>query len=662
MLAVGTVIGCKLDKKSAKRSENPQGTQTPDLVEASADDPTPAKFGQPVDRQSNAFCSEPTQSVSESTLSPSYQEYCSGCHGMNGRGRGGFPDLSKVKDQDNFLSTVRNGKGLMPGFSEALIDEVSIRKDFEKITSGLLPTNDAKSTDIVTTQRATSITASQYNDAMKRGLVAWRLPGERGACAACHGPDGIDLAVIGYPASAILRRAHGQGLNPKLAMDIVQMIAAQRNYYRISSPCEPATFRPLQPGFSALPGKDTATADRLLIEELQKVGVDLLTSPVDTYDNARKLTDKILSLDTYDVKIAVPLNRWAEDKYHGAANASTAEWLPELPMEPRDAKEKDEWIQAQNQYLETHDDHDFWIMFDKAEHLGAQRFSDGGVGERLAREKFRSVLVFQHMMRKNTRSLPSLAKEKDFGRFAVWEAAQTVSVMMRGCADSGTPAEPFPCWDYPASFYEKMGRDRKVLISDLSRINLPWLIAGWLTEPNLQLTENGDAQIQHLHDAMARQYGSVVDQSTSADKAFVHTIYFSLIRIVKSIEALDEKLPVGSDHGRKAVNGCWLPVNQALQQWKDQTLLNLEEMGIFHSSPFLSPDDEKNVKRVISRVHSLILHNLAASRNKPTPGCEQDKTIQMSSLEFVSAIEDFERKMHGAVAEPIAGLVQQLKQ
>ena len=50
-----------------------------------------------------------------------YNQHCVKCHGAGGKGVENFtPDLAKVTNRGEWLGTIKEGKGTMPGFKDSL--------------------------------------------------------------------------------------------------------------------------------------------------------------------------------------------------------------------------------------------------------------------------------------------------------------------------------------------------------------------------------------------------------------------------------------------------------------------------------------------------------------------------------------------------------------
>ena len=612
----------------------------------------PKSFGKAI-VHNNDFCDKsPPQLPEGLKLSNSFLNNCSGCHGSAGQGTNKAPNLQSFSSAELYEKIVRSGKARMPKFSTNLYSKTDLLADFELLKNKnqeliLVPTA------YVPISKTRTINENEFRKVMKKGLLAWRTPGARGACAACHGPDGIDLARIAYPNSSILRRAMGQGLDPELSINIVEMIEAQRNRNDIVDPCNPLKFRPLQPGIAPLTGNTKAEKDLGILNQLSVNGIDFNIANIDDFDSASLLADRFAQLDVSKIAIGIELNRWAEDEFHGSLHKSSAEWLPELPLEPSSKENEKTWIALQNSYLEPYGVKDLWVLIEGVKLLNTRRFSDGGVGERLAKEKYKSVLLMQHLLRIKDMQMPDLLQATSLSKFFVWETAQISNVMLRGCADSGSAYEPFPCWDYPKSFYTKMGTDPVFLMADLKKLNLPWLVAGFMQDPALQLTEGGDAQMQHLYEAFNRSSNSV--------DMYIHQIYFGLTRLVKSVDALDLKYPTGGHLDKPAINGCWNIVNNGLEQWSHALLPNLRVRGFFNAESFASEEYRTKTYSMLHTSNMMILNLILHGLTNSNIQCVQD-LHHISLTEFVDTIHAFEKDMNLQTASELDPIVEKIKE
>lgn len=338
-------------------------------------------------------------------------------------------------------------------------------------------------------------------------------------------------------------------------------------------------------------------------------------------EDAKRLVSTVSAIDVQSIPLGLRLNQWTEDGFHGSEHKSTSEWLPEIPMEPSDqGSARAAWDQIQNSYIDFPSDEKLWPLLDGVINLTGSRFSSGGVSERIAKQRYLSVLQFQHMLRWGSTKMPDLSKTKNTDRFSIWETAQIVDVMGRGCAEVGTDDEPYPCWKYSKSFYKKMGTDRDFLLKDILKIRLPWLIAGWLLDPALQYTEGGDAQILHLHDALERHQETNGD-ANQYNQLPIHSLYFSFIRMVKATK-------------------CWNSVGNDIWQWVDQTMPHLNRLLDVRRSVPIDIAHKDATLKAISLIHRVILLQISEAQTNESTACPRPAGLANDRLnEAVSKME-----------------------
>lgn len=387
-------------------------------------------------------------------------------------------------------------------------------------------------------------------------------------------------------------------------------VLAMRARYKIANPCDPDAFRPLQPHGS---WKKTEHHDEDLLGSLGTIKDSLVASDPVNESHAGEVATAFAKLDVYSVQLGFPLNRWTEDGFNGNEHVSTDEWIPEIAMEGQDETGASGYHKAQNAYLEKPSDENFWAMYDLVGTLSGKRFGDGGVGERLSREKYRSVLLLTHMMRKGAYEFPSLEKQKDFMKFSVWETGQVATVMLQGCAEADLKETLFPCWGFPKKFFEKMGTDREKLLRDVGSISLPWLTAGIFLDPSFQFTELGDAQIEHWHDAL-----SLRAQTEANYKLPFHHFIVAGIKLFKAMDAMDEKQPSGHSFEHQTVNGCWNSAHPALSQWSTNSLKVLDE-----EAKKLDGGTKSTFVGAVTNFNRVVLYSIEHAVKAPKEQCKE---------------------------------------
>ncbi|ALT77695.1 cytochrome-c oxidase, cbb3-type subunit III [Paucibacter sp. KCTC 42545] len=123
---------------------------------------------------------------------------CAGCHGSDGKGSKGFPNLTDNDwlyggNHDTIVQTITNGRnGIMPPMAAA----VGSAADVRNVANYVL-----------------SLSGSAHN------AIAAQLGKEKfGACAACHGADGKGNQALGAPNLTDKIWLHGWGEDAVIAM------------------------------------------------------------------------------------------------------------------------------------------------------------------------------------------------------------------------------------------------------------------------------------------------------------------------------------------------------------------------------------------------------------------------------------------------------------
>lgn len=357
---------------------------------------------------------------------------------------------------------------------------------------------------------STDASEQEIEQIITEGLEAWRKPGaiqNGAACANCHAPDGIDLAYFDIDDKTLKRRGEphvsefSQLLTASDFKKIDKMIDALRIKYDIE-PRDRMKFRPLQPGGEVLPGNTAADRDRAFGLQLQEMGLAFATEPVLSLEDARRHRDEWMSVNPRTLKIGIPFNRWSEDPHFGEDHASMADWLPDLPRIPREGR-ADEWYALHDTYLQNPTEENFWEMYDN-ENRNTQAIFDGN-SERFFHKKYRSVLMAQHMFRKELMQQdefpdrPTLAwfptRDGDIDN-PIWD----IGLIAHGLRnvdeidDFNMPPEVL-LRSKPSGTIEKQMND----------IRVPWFYAGWLFDQGLQHSRGGEATTQaryftlHMH-------------------------------------------------------------------------------------------------------------------------------------------------------------------
>jgi hypothetical protein len=340
------------------------------------------------------------------------------------------------------------------------------------------------------------------------GLAIWRKPGRiqgGAACATCHSPDGIELAVYNFDDADLMRRARPH-LDEQDSTSIVQYIHALRNQLHFTQLRDPMEDRPLQPGGKILPGETPAARDLAFGYELRSKLPHLFDGRVETVQQAKVAEQEILMLQPTVLQVGIPFNRFSEDIAHGKEHASIAEWLPEAPPLIA-AADLSSWYAAEDRYLaDPTPDQLHALLLQHSQLVNTSRM--WGLGE-LSVFKFRALLVWQDRIRNRTEN-------------------ERVNVSR----DVSTYHTYNPIWEVGEIARELMGRDAHALGMDeetqtkklggialdkqMHELRLGWFWAGWLSDQGMFRTSNDEKT----------KLGMWLSQSISQDGPYpIHNVF-----------------------------------------------------------------------------------------------------------------------------------------
>ncbi|MEM9188733.1 MAG: cytochrome c [Myxococcota bacterium] len=311
------------------------------------------------------------QPTSESSgLSMGFATHCAACHGPEGEGNSLYPALPGALSEDEFVGVVRDGRGeAMPVFSPASISTDDLRADYRAlIDPSREPSDPGELTD------EWSWTDAEVAQARAEGLDLWRKPDPAGvACANCHTVDGFDVAIMGLPDHAIMRRGRLH-LETEDVLKIVKFIHAQRRHFNIRKPCHPQ-YRPLQPGGTVLPGDSAAAQDLAFGQQLEAMGYRITTT-VRTIEDAELAMQEVVETDLRNLRIGIALPRWTEDGFNGDPHATMNDHMPPIGFRPN-AEHMDEWYGLSDAYIADPSDEHLVALVENFERMN----NDGGYQE-----------------------------------------------------------------------------------------------------------------------------------------------------------------------------------------------------------------------------------------------------------------------------------------
>ncbi|MEM9188734.1 MAG: cytochrome c [Myxococcota bacterium] len=288
-------------------------------------------------------------------LSDAFGRACATCHGAAGEGSTLYPSLPGALSFDEFRAVVRSGRNEgMAAFPEGSISDAQLENDYEVLTSVR-----AMGTEATYLGGEWTWSEAQVEQAHREGLIAWRKPDSHGvACANCHTPDAFDLAILGYPDDAILRRARLH-LGPNDSANVVNLVHAQRRRFNIGRPCS-VDYRPFQPGGDVLPGATPAEQDLSFANELVSREFDVMVGRVETLEDARQAFQELADTDLRRLPIGIALPRWTEDGFNGDDHHSLNDYISPLGRVPNDPEQ---WYALSDRYVADPSDDNFMELY-----------------------------------------------------------------------------------------------------------------------------------------------------------------------------------------------------------------------------------------------------------------------------------------------------------
>lgn len=336
-------------------------------------------------------------------------------------------------------------------------------------------------------------------------MAVFRKVGPKGACAGCHAATAIDLAFIGYSDATILRRASTQ-IDTADGQIVVDLVHALRQLYRVDRPLHPMNFRFLQPGHEVLPaqvqanlnlgkgpGADDAARDRAFGTYLRDdVKLLLAGDVIAGVEQAKAAQKQLLELDLTRLRTGVPIERWTEDKFHGAEHNVPTEWIPMVSRRVAPAREA-EWNALVDAYRNDPSDANLWRYYDAIESMTTGE--DGyPLAARWSVAKYKSVQVAAHMMMHrslrtpdafpgSTETDPVARRKLAIAHNPFWRAGDSIRQNPLNCNTND------PCTQFPMSLDGDMtmgdvARDRMTYEDKVS-----WFWIGFTLDPALLTTE-----------------------------------------------------------------------------------------------------------------------------------------------------------------------------
>jgi len=369
-------------------------------------------------------------------------------------------------------------------------------------------------------------TLEQYLD---EGLAVWRYPGIGGACVGCHSPDGFELARVGYADADIHRRAIDH-VSAEQADALVNYVHALRQKHEMDWLLHPAKFRPLQPAHlpfaETTPGLEITDPDAqverdeaFLVHLQDELELLVLTDTIDSLADAHAAYDQLLAIDLTKLQIGLPFDRLSEDGFHGEQHLSVFAWFPSMASAPPMAEEP-QWFALHDDYLADPSVENLWAYYDQIDGMTdcIDDLSMGNDPEYYGRAcewmrfKWRSLQVFQHMLRHNTEAYPDMLADQGadatipehldlvIARNPIWEAGDFLRIqpLQRPPGTACFTQPQWPCTLLPPAVDETVHSNpsyEEARIKQSEVFQQSWFVMSWLRDPELMYESHNFATL-----------------------------------------------------------------------------------------------------------------------------------------------------------------------
>ena len=396
----------------------------------------------------------------------------------------------------------------------------------------------------------------------------------KGSCASCHGPDFLDLAVIGSTDEDLRRRAVGDGASEEEAEALVIAVTDMRE--QLGIPARDArSFRPFQPGGEVLlPGRDAP--DHLLRVErdiafgrqIEALLPTLFGAPIATLEDAERARAEMMDLlegantqghnprgtDLRGLKVGLPYPLWSADNFHGPREGTFNDWIADVGHDAK-PEHREEWQAVMDAYLDNPNRESFWRMYAAAEEMTeAQLLADctyDGQGAHLAcaatddfnRNKFQSALMGSHMLRESLSAHPSdflqgpLAlsytqedpnldfmldrKETVFLPAPNWEIGDRARVMLDNSNDEGSFRRLLDELGFPEFVQDSIDGSRTAK-AEQQDLRVSWFWIGFTLDPSFA----------RIHPSNSTKVGEYMIASLLAENMHLHNSFAANMRMV----------------------------------------------------------------------------------------------------------------------------------
>ena len=341
------------------------------------------------------------------------------------------------------------------------------------------------------------VPGTTIDDELRTLLAAWRKQDLSGlACAHCHAPDAMDLAVFAISDADILRRASFH-VGPDDAQSILALVQRMRTQH-VASARDRFAARPFQPGGEVLPGATHVERDAAFASHLAKKLPALAGDRIATTEQALAAKSQVLAYDLRNEPLGIPFPRWSEDGFHGAEHGTLHDWLPDVSPIPANEADAAVLFGLHDAYIANPTPEALWAIQAHNDAFGVPSTFAGSPlpGTNAAvfgRRKHASMLAGQHLLRMEHAGVPiatpvgrPVVMRPSFNRFNF--------PFDIGSRINQSTMRPIRA-DFPAPIIAGLngGRgDSETAFRDMMtrELMLSWWMVGWVLEPGLQSIPN----------------------------------------------------------------------------------------------------------------------------------------------------------------------------
>jgi len=429
------------------------------------------------------------------------------------------------------LDIVRAGKGSMPAYPASTLSDEALRSDLQAVR--LLP---ATGETAAASAAEFSWSAARIEQALSAGLQVFRKEDAEGmACANCHAPDGLDLALIAYDDASIIRRAQLH-LSAEDALVLRDYVHAKRAELGLRTPCS-TDWRPLQPAGAVLPGDSAEQRDEAFLNELKRRNLIYAVGRVTDESIAQAAWAELMHLDLRRLPIPVALPRWSEDGFDGEEHRTINDWIPGAARAPVDAT----WYQNVDAYLANPTDENLGMLLESyvgsTEERGYTKAAfdseyDGYQIRETMLFKAQSVLLTSHLFRRELRQEAGWFQLRPEMPYAQISASTSFFRLQGGRHQENFCYNEMECPEYNRSLLNSLAKveiDEGQFLDDTKVLTDPWWTLGFLFDRSLM--QNGNQTLHYW-------------QGAEPENNFPHALYFKpfvfTVRYLAQIDYRDQ--------------------------------------------------------------------------------------------------------------------------